>query len=261
MKISSNTFKIVDSKTWLIPSPEESIRSRLKGDEYIEWERILRIRLVTGIKLRDQNDLEEEAQLIVETVKNLGLSGSRRNKRRFMKAENVTNYIHDTPSVSDLFSMTSRRVGEGGRRMQEHLLNLEERQWSRSLQKGIEAEHFCQVMFEQLETRYDSDMLGFSVVLNPSSSTDAFMNQNSDSSASSKDCVKSLIIGISTHPHVLNIEAEMPISTDDFEALWITQSNIQGKTPFSDRGLYVFLSILFVFFALYFFNLIKTMYI
>ena len=150
MKISSNTFKIVDSKTWLIPSPEESIRSRLKGDEYIEWERILRIRLVTGIKLRDQNDLEEEAQLIVETVKNLGLSGSRRNKRRFMKAENVTNYIHNTPSVSDLFSMTSRRVGEGGRRMQEHLLNLEERQWSRSLQKGIEAEHFCQVMFESV---------------------------------------------------------------------------------------------------------------
>ncbi len=44
-------------------------------------------------------------------------------------------------------------------------------------------------------------------------------------------------MGLSVNPQVLNIEAVLPISPDDYESQWITQSNSHGHRPFFDSGL------------------------
>ena len=44
-------------------------------------------------------------------------------------------------------------------------------------------------------------------------------------------------MGLSVLPETLTIEADLPITPDDYESQWITQSNSPGKRPFSDSGL------------------------
>ncbi len=72
------------------------------------------------------------------------------------------------------------------------------------------------------------------IVLNPQAKHHTFMKQSkekSGSSASNRDCVTSLIIGLSIHPHVLSVEAELPITPDDYESHWISQSNRSYLEP------------------------------
>jgi hypothetical protein len=241
MKISTNTFKQIEDEAWTLPSPGDLFRSSLKNEDFkTNWERVLRIGLVPGLHLSNETDAIEEANSILDAVKQMGLSGSMKNQRRLLgNTVNATYSGPVSPSISDLFSLTSMlTITESNRRRTEVV--AAGRQWLRTLQSGIESDHFCQAMFEQIEIRNDSDMKQFDIILNPQKNHDQFMKlslSSAESTASNKDCVRSLIVGLSVHPRVLTIEAELPISADDFETQWITQSNIQSSRPFYDRGL------------------------
>ena len=238
MKIAANTFMIIEDTSWSLPSPEELFRLSLRGQEAIgQWERVLRVGLIPGLKL-NTTDVSQEAESILGAVKHMGIQGSLKNKRRKLKVENETSTDILTSSISDLFSLTSSLVISNGRRTE--VIATGRKDWARALESGIESDHFCQVMFDQIEIRDNSDTQSFDIVLNPQNKRDDFMQQGLElpySTSSNIDCVRSLIIGLSIHPHVLSIEAELPISADDFEAQWITQSNSQGSTPLYDRGL------------------------
>jgi hypothetical protein len=242
MKISMNTFKQTEEKNWAIPTPDERIRLILNGDENkVEWERIVRIGLAPGLGHVNENDMLTEAHAILDDVKQMGRNGSLKNRRHLVDTENMTN---PTPpdhasSISDLFSFTSSLsiTKNNSRRLETVTAG---RQWSRSLQGGIESSHFCRTMFDNIEIRHNSNMQVFDIVLNPHTNHDKFMKQNkedAESSASNRDCVSSLFVGLSVHPHVLSIEADQPISFDDYESQCITQSNLEGRRPLFDRGL------------------------
>lgn len=253
MKISTNTFNQIDDSNWAIPSPEEVFRWSLKGTEanHAEWERTIRVGVVPGLNIFNDTDILTEAKTILDLVKHMGVNGSLKNQRRLMKSNNTTDPNPPSMSLSDVFSLTSSFGTQKSNKRRTEVVAAG-RQWLRVLQSGIESDHYCEAMFDQIEIRESSDPKVFDIVLNPLNPQNAndphnaqmnnetFMIENipfSEATASNKDCVRSLVIGLSVHPHVLSIEAELPISFDDTEAQWISQSNVPGSRPFYDRGL------------------------
>lgn len=240
MKISSNTFQIVESNEWRIPTLSETFQMKLHNEEkQLQWERVLRIGLVPGLAYEDDEEFELDVESIIQTVQQMGNEVASRDdaKRQLFEAQNMTE--DDSISISEAFSLTSLEFGQADKssRRLERFLGAG-RDWSRSLQRGLEAHHSCESMFEQMEIKSDVGMKQFDIILNPRLEYDAMNGfEKSDSSASNVDCVKSLIVGISVHPHVLTIGAELPVTPDDYESQWISQSNTWGSTPLYDKGL------------------------
>ena len=92
-------------------------------------------------------------------------------------------------------------------------------------------------MFEDLDIIPTSDSFGFKIVLNPDTNSSKIIKDNdtitrTESSASNVHCIISLIMGLSTHRNVLTIEVEDPITPDDYESQWISQSKF--NTTFYD---------------------------
>ena len=240
MKISSSTFQIIESKEWRIPTLSETFQMKLHNEEkLLQWERVLRVGLGPGLEFEDDEEFELDVKLIVQTVKEMGNGIANRDnaKRQLMQVQNMTK--DDSISISQAFSLTSLEFGQAdntSRRLERYLGSG--RDWSRSLQRGLEAQHSCEFMFEQMEIKSEVGMKQFDIILNPRLEYDVMNDfEQSDSSASNVDCVKSLIIGLSVHPHVLTIGAELPVTPDDYESQWITQSNTWGSTPLYDKGL------------------------
>ena len=44
-------------------------------------------------------------------------------------------------------------------------------------------------------------------------------------------------MALSTHPSVFNVEVDTPITSDDYESHWITQSNESERRPLTEAGL------------------------
>lgn len=125
--------------------------------------------------------------------------------------------------------------------------------WTQSIELGLEADHSCDAMFEmtRLDVHFDNE--GFDIILNRDNDgveeglnkrecddmeyEAQYENEVQDSSASNKYCVASLVMALSTHPKVLSVEVEKPITADDYEAQWITQSKVEGERPFRDIGI------------------------
>ena len=110
--------------------------------------------------------------------------------------------------------------------------------WSFALEQGIEADHSCKHMFDHLDVRPQGSRT-FDLVLNPTETFDEQQqnSENLESSASNVNCIISLILAASVHPDVLNIEVNTPITADDFESQWLTQSGSTGNRPFFHAGL------------------------
>ncbi len=243
MKISSSTFKTVESKEWAIPDVSETFQMILHHNERaLQWERTLRVGLSLGCEGTDDAECNNEVISIIQAVRQMGkrsFAGRSDETRLLKRARNETYGVHLPLSVSQAFSLTSpsakskstnRRLGEENMR--------EGRDWRRSLQNGLEADHSCSTMFDLMEVKIDTYMKQFNIILNPHMEYEKMNDfEMSESSASNVDCVKSLIIGLSIHPHVLSVSAEIPVTPDDFESQWITQSNSWGSTPLYDRGL------------------------
>lgn len=124
--------------------------------------------------------------------------------------------------------------------------------WSNALEDGFESKHGCGNMFDSLEIRprgnldanssddYDDlvSVIGFELILNAPKTTE---DTSVKSSAWNKQCVLSLIIGLSIHPQVQTIEIaqklELASIAGKTNPQWITQSGKVDRRPFFDSGL------------------------
>ena len=238
MKISEKTINQVQSEDWKILSFRERFDQRLRGEEAGDWERVIRVNFAAE---RDQGSsgrfLVRKGVAILRDIENMGTEGSRR--RRLLL--NSTIEREGLFSLADAFSITSTIAlntnrPNGARSLLSSRLNS----LSRSLELGIEASHSCENMFETLVVRPVIEDNGVEIVLNPAmncSMTHKLQDADTDSSASNSDCIISLIIGLSVHPQVLNVDTDLQLNSDDFESQWITQSGSYGKRPIFDAGL------------------------
>jgi hypothetical protein len=241
MKISSSAISQILSKDWSVPTPDERFKEILRaGDVTDDWERIVRITFMTGHSQNQNEDsLSQKASKVLSDIKASGRAGYKARRRRL--ETNSTSHSDRILTMSDSFSLTSSlsTQDQAPRRMQA-LSSSRMSFFSRALESGVEASHFCDNMFKTLSIRPFVEGNGVDIVLNPAQNTTesrALQSGDVESSASNTNCVISLIIGLSAHPAVANIELDLPITPDDYESQWITQSNIQGRRPFFQSGL------------------------
>jgi hypothetical protein len=244
MKISRSTIAEVSKEYWPVPSVHQ-VQKQEEVSEPDDWERTVRIMLAPNERKDNDDDLLSIASTIIEDIKGMGQVGSRRRRRRNLRQKKGS-IIEEALSLTDAFSLTSTRsktnssTKKSYSRRTESIASTRAQDWSRVLEEGIEAEHSCKTMFDSLEVRPHYKNEGFDLVLNPRGSTpqeEELSFENIESSASNVNCIISLLVGASVHPNVLNVEVDTPITPDDFEAQWITQSNSTGYRPFFHAGL------------------------
>jgi hypothetical protein len=230
MKITANTFSEVTEDYWV---------PKISDDQNDRWERMIRVTFTAG----DQEDstehsAEKRAKAIVAYARSLGKGGGH-NRR--LTNESISNFDDSFPSsISAAFSLTSKRIRS--RRLQNEAEGRT-KFLSRSLELGLDASHGCEIMFKDMNILPQFDERGFDIVLNPirdglrTKGNHTIHDNEDDSSASNVNCVTSLIIALSTHSSVLNVEVDTPTALDDVEASWIIESKESKHTPFSDVGL------------------------
>lgn len=242
MKISASTFELVQSSEWSIPSPEQRFRDLLHaGDPINDWERVLRITFTTGRNLdTSAESLVLKGKEILKDIEAMALDGSNRRRMQLINATDGYEY-GESFSLSDAFSLTSS-ISLNARTMHRvrALASSRMNRFARSLELGIESSHKCGFMFENLSIRPIIEGNGIDIILNPDTD-DSMMHRLHEtdvhSSASNSHCVVSLIVGLSVQPQILNIEVDMPMTPDDYQSQWITQSNTKGSRPLFDSGL------------------------
>ena len=264
MKVKIDTFEYVADKEWTVPLSTSK-------EENDNWERVISVAFSAGYrKHNDKSSAIAMANKIIDDLQCAGQKGSlkrKRNRRRKLEKNSSTKAIYS--SLSEKFSMIneqtiSRRLrsgnpGRSNKRQNKAIpFQIQDHQWSRSLEFGLEADHGCKNMFETLDFKIHYDNQGFDIVLNPKNRFDSIHNdgievgqkeeKNPDAkasnqcgiecTASNRHCVISLIMGLSTHPMVLSIESgEGPVISNDYESQWITQTKVIGSHPMSDIGI------------------------
>eukprot|EP01083_Nonionella_stella_P007317 21158_1 len=162
------------------------------------------------------------------------------NRRRTLS--NATSTTEEHFSLSDAFSLTSSISLNSKNSYRTRSLSLFSRMdsFARSLELGLEASHSCIHLFDTLLIRPIFEDNGIDVVLNPDMDTSVIhklLQHGVESSTANPHCVISLMVGLSVHPQVLNVEVDTPVSPLDYQSQWITQSNVQGSRPLFDSGL------------------------
>ena len=261
MKISLGTIDEVSSDRWAIPTPSSRSRAlaimqngTLSEDDFSnEWDRSIMVGLAPGIGGRSDGECEAIASTIIADVRSMAREGSR---RRRLKETTATSNLRrarieveqddrlKAMSVSDAFSATSTLSNSPGRR---HLRSSAKNVWSRALERGLESNHMCATMFNELDIRLRYGNKGFEYILNPysgnnESNTDTDQSTSTsyddESSASNTDCVISFIAALSTHPYVVTVESNGEVLPDsNSNAQWITQSAERDFRPFFDAGI------------------------
>ena len=215
---------------WMIPS--------LGDDEdtaEATWERsihvTLRADLADSFASTSRSTLQI-AQGILEDIKSWGLVGNRRRRQRRVEEERGSlrkayqnDYIPDHErSLSDIFSLTSTVVSALGTKGQ--IAEF----WSRELEEGLEADHLCASLFEELGIQARFGNAGFTIVLNPYAEQQKKTSKkgadqermSSDDSARNPSCVCSLLSALAAHPRVVDVSTNRPIE------LHGTNGNVQG---------------------------------
>jgi hypothetical protein len=102
--------------------------------------------------------------------------------------------------------------------------------WSRALAQGLDADHRCRSMLDDVEFSFSSSNKGMFIDLGHGAQDDV-------ASASNADCVLSVVAALSAQPEVCGISSNvMPKPLNDI-AQWITQSGITDQRPFWDAGI------------------------
>ena len=110
----------------------------------------------------------------------------------------------------------------------EHRRRME--RWDRALEQGIDSDHSCTAMFEELIVGSVSKFGNSRIDFGTGSREDM-------SSAANADCILSLIAALSAQPEICGVEsAGMPSTMNDY-AQWITQSGTTNYRPFWDQGI------------------------
>merc|ERR1712226_439426 len=104
------------------------------------------------------------------------------------------------------------------------------RKWKGVMDRGLNAEHKCADMFDELEVESDGhrDTLAFTL---------GHGRARNAASATSSDCVLSLVAAIAAQPEVCSVESVPMMKPMNDIAQWITQSGVQNSRPFWDSGL------------------------
>jgi len=206
-KIHAGTIDEVSSRGWSVPetlrdqqSPGTDMSPTKNETNAInQWERVIVVDLAPGL-----GGMKEEAELLVvvndmmSDIQDMGEVGWLRSMD---EAEEylIEESLAGVPSLSDLFSLTSSLRSING--------NDRVTFWHDSFKKGIESEHLCSDMFSTLFVKPRPGYYSYDLVMNP---IDGPPPQDYESSASNPACITSLIAALSTHPHVLSVEANFP---------------------------------------------------
>lgn len=104
------------------------------------------------------------------------------------------------------------------------------RKWKGVMDRGLNANHRCSDMFDELEVESDGhrDSLAFSL---------GHGHTRNAASATSPDCVLSLVAAIAAQPEVCSVESAPMMKPLNDIAQWITQSAEVGSRPFWDTDL------------------------
>ena len=263
LKFSAGTpSSILADEKWKPPSDtvNPSLRSGIVNSIQEEklWIRSFMVDLISGSlegTSADDESIEALSNDILKSVvamahvRPMHVKPVNETKLSLLRSFDIESSI-DIPSVREAFSLTSTAT---------ELSNMKHRSlpnniWSDALTNGFEAEHGCANMFDLLEVRPrggvnatdsqddhdDASMsvIGFELFLHGPQTSDQDIL---DSSAWNKQCVLSLIMGLSVHPSVQTIEMAQKLelaSTDgNSNPQWITQSAIVDSRPFFDLGL------------------------
>lgn len=174
------------------------------------------------------------ATQILNDVKAMIQSSSNNNGNLRSSNNNPLPYI---VNVRDAFSLTSS------------VRNNKQRSdiWSEALFNGFEADHHCKNMFDLLQVRERGEIEGFELILH------AHQAVEDEGTAWNKNCVISLIIGLSVNQSVQSVDVGRPLETSSFEEIssttrkltvqgitnpqWISQSGVLHHRPFFDNNL------------------------
>ncbi len=102
--------------------------------------------------------------------------------------------------------------------------------WREAMDLGINADHQCQSMFDDLSIDANEGNMGFLIGL-------GFGEAGDISSAASSHCTLSLVAALSAQPDVCSVENLRMNKLANDKAQWITQSGIEGSRPFWDDSL------------------------
>jgi len=242
MKITVNTFTEITHDSWSLSSSSSDPKEE-------QWERMIRVAFTSGsCQALTDSEVMNVARDIISYTQSLGRVGAKNRRLIANSKADVSKAQPSTQrSLTEAFSLTSVIPGtkdDKTRRLADVLSQGRAELFISSVENGLEADHGCQSMFDQMEIRSQGDRKGFDIILNPmfgqhggelaahhSGAT------NSDSSAMNLDCVVSLVMALSTHSSVLNVEVDSHPTLDDYDARWITQTKVHGWTPLSDAGL------------------------
>ena len=274
MKVQVDTFKSVSEDSWVVPS--QSSDSSIENDDYDNWHRVVSVAFSAGHRSHSTSDsVQDMANKIIDDVRSASQIGAQRRRQIRRNLQAATSTIsetyrdsHASRSLSEMFSMTQADANlnyKSDRTLLRHQSKVnpsQQNQWIRALELGLEADHGCQTMFDTLAITPHYNNQGFDIFLNPKeqnginhndgieyeraevlhqTNENTLMKQCSNGiecTASNKHCVISLIMGLSTHPMVISIESgDGPISSNDYESQWITQTKVVGCQPLSDVGI------------------------
>lgn len=235
MKITVNSFEEILNGNWSLPLASDSVVG--------EWERMIRVAFTTSCPhAANEDEVIDTARSVLSYAQSLGKQGAM--NRRLADSTIHGSSSSTKGSLTESFSLTSAFKNVKSRKLAEALSKGRVEMFDRSVKHGLEADHGCKSMFDEMEIRPQDDMKGFDIVLNPILAKDVtqVVPSNGDditamSSARNVDCIISLVMALSTHPSVLNVEVDSPPSFDDYDAKWITQSKQPGYTPLSDAGI------------------------
>jgi hypothetical protein len=245
LKIPMGTIDEVSKPYWRLPSPSDYISSHLTQPwSGIHWERIIHVALSPGLLFAADKDLVDKAKEIINDVESMAKEGS--DRRRYLKKEFESKddqMMGAKVSINDAFSLLSSQSGTSAYRVMKKVSSPRSIDWARFLEDGLEADHRCNTMLSSLSIRaIDKDLRIFDIILNPFDDENMtflkkFDEENLEASASNVNCIISMIMALSVHPRVISVEADVPVTPDDFQSQWITQSKVQGDRPFFDVGL------------------------
>ena len=153
----------------------------------------------------DFSEAEDLAQSIIASLHDDA------DSRRFLLSDGEKARLH----VSHAFLRTDADVKTRHDERQEF--------WERKLLAGIES-GACKDMFDLLEIEVSDLSAGFTVSL-------------SQEDQDIRECLHSLVAGLSVSDSICSIESRHEMVTLNAEAQWVTQSNVRDSKPFFDVGL------------------------
>ena len=265
LKFAAGTpSKIVNDKDWAQSTIDNKSPRRIltnateSSREQRHWTKSFMIDLIPGNLAGSTADSKNTENVAKDIINLISAMASVKPDPRPMhiKHNNLTKLSmlrnfdvgSSVQSTREAFSLTSDSLSGFSTPQARSSINF----WSDALKYGFESDHGCGNMFDLLEIRprdtddevekdeYDDTVAvrGFELILH---APDDSSEQSVDDSALNKQCVLSLIIGLSVHPFVQTIEIvqklELASITGKSNPQWITQSGSVNSRPFFDNGL------------------------